>query len=85
MFNISNFLSKFAKLGHGEQAIIEETKVAVQEVLHFSLEGKAIRFANGVVNISAPAVAKSEIFLHKEEILEKLRQKIQKPKILDIK
>lgn len=85
MFNISNFLNKFAKLGHGEQAIINEVKVAVQEVALVSLEEKAFRFSNGVIYISTSAAAKSEIFLHKKELLERLNKKILKPKILDIK
>jgi len=85
MFNISAFLNKFAKLGFSEQAVVSETKNIIQDVLRFTLDDQAIRFKNGIIYISAAAAAKNEIFFHKKEILEKLTQKIQQPKILDIK
>ncbi len=72
MLDIKNFFQKFAKI----QADNWESKgvviKAVKKVCGLDIEAKNFVFENGILRFNLSPVLKSEIFMHKTQILSEL-------------
>lgn len=69
MFNITQFLEKFKKIGFDK----ESQKTIVIDVLKsFSIPVENVSIKNRVVTIKASSIVKNQIYIKKAEILKKL-------------
>jgi hypothetical protein len=76
MFNISAYLEKFKKLGQGERFLKEATVSVIKEVTGVLLEEKQITFKNGEMFLSVSPGIKNTIFIKKDLILGKIKEKV---------
>lgn len=79
MISISQLLERFKNLGLGEKISKE---VLVEEINGFISSNlitvKDVKIQNGTAFVRAGSAIKSEIFLHKDEILNRAREKAGK-------
>jgi Cu/Ag efflux protein CusF len=75
MFNISLFLEKFKNLGQGERLLKEEISSSVKEIVGFDLDTKNIDLKNGEVVFKVSPALKNAIYIKKELILKKIKDK----------
>lgn len=73
MRGIAEFLEKFQRMAAPERAVREVVIAAVRDILGYELAEKQISVRRGTVRLSVSAVVKSEIQLHKKEILDLMR------------
>ena len=77
MENISFFLEKYSKLGFKESKTKEIIIDSVKEVCFVELNKDQIKIQNENIKIETEGVEKSEIFINKEKILNKIKEKIE--------
>jgi hypothetical protein len=75
MFNISLFLERFKNLGQGEKILKEIISSSVKEVVGFDLDTKSINLKNGEVIFKVSPALKNAIYIKKELILKKIKDK----------
>jgi Cu/Ag efflux protein CusF len=75
MFNISLFLERFKNLGQGEKILKEVISSSVKEVVGFDLDTKSINLKNGEVIFKVSPALKNAIYIKKELILKKIKDK----------
>jgi Cu/Ag efflux protein CusF len=75
MFNISLFLEKFKNLGQGERLLKEAISSSVKEIVGFDLDTKNINLKNGEVIFKVSPALKNAIYIKKELILKKIKDK----------
>jgi len=78
MDNISFFLEKYANLGYKENKIKEIVANTVKEICLVELKKEQIKIQNNNIKIEIVGPEKSEIFINKEKILNKIKNKIEK-------
>lgn len=72
MFNISDFLKKFAHLGQDiERAVVVFRKTTLD--LGLNLDGYQITYKEGVFTVACPHTVKNMLFIKKAELMEALR------------
>jgi hypothetical protein len=84
MFNISQYLEKFKNIGQGERFLKEAVVSAIKEGLGISLETKVVSIKNGEVTLKVSPAVKNTIFIKKDLILEKIKEKVNQP-VLNIR
>lgn len=77
---INLFLNKFKNIVPPERFIKREIVGVVKEIVGVVLHENNLKLKRNVVYISTQAVIKSEVFLHKKEILLLLSQRLSKYK-----
>ena len=75
MFNISQYLEKFKNIGQGERQIKEVIVLCIKNIVGIEIEGKNIIIKNGEVIIKASPAIKNAIYIKKEDILQRLKEK----------
>jgi hypothetical protein len=76
MISISELLGRFKNLGLGERLSKEVLVEEINNIIGSNLlTTKDIKIKNSVAFIRVQSALKSEIFLHKDEILKRARQK----------
>jgi len=75
MHGITAFLQKFAHLTPPERSIKRTVSEALRDVCDISLPESAIRVRGSAVTINTSSVIKSEIHLHRREILATISRK----------
>jgi len=75
MFNISLYLTKFKNIGQGERLLKESISSAIKEVVGLNIETKNINTKNGEVVINVSSAMKNAIYIKKQAILEKIKEK----------
>jgi hypothetical protein len=75
MFNISLFLERFKNLGQGERLLKEAISSSVKEIVGFDLDTKSINLKNGEVIFKVSPTLKNAIYIKKELILKKIKDK----------
>ncbi len=75
MFNISNFLAKFANLRNNAFVVRDAFIQTAQEVSGVVLEPASVEVKEGVVRVQAHAMYKNVLHIKKEAILGALKQK----------
>jgi hypothetical protein len=85
MFNVSSFLEKFKNLG-GESILLKEIFIeAVKDATGIALEKKNVEIKNGTAFLKISPVIRTEIFIKKPAIFEKLAKNELSRKISDIR
>lgn len=82
--NIGDYLAKIKNLVNKEEDFIIYFCSSVQEVTGFKLEEKEVSFKGGKFTLKTNSYLKTEIALHKEEILKSLKEKFPNKTVLDI-
>lgn len=79
MFNISTYLEKFKNFGQGEKLLKETVASIIKEAVGIEVETKNICFKNGEVLLKVSPAVKSLVYIKKESILKKIKDKITTP------
>jgi hypothetical protein len=82
--NIAQFLDIFKTAVLSDDNFREDVCAIVLEKTKFPLEKKYVTCKNGTLHIKTDPYTKTEIQLHKEEILKAIQQKYPKKNIKDI-
>lgn len=82
MFNISNYLSKFAQFTPPDDSLKRYVSELLESELHFVVDKKDIKVQNKSIYITAPPIVKNEIFLRRNYFLEKIKE-VSKDKIIE--
>ena len=82
--NISQFLEKFHNALLGEDIIRGEIARIISEITGFTLKKENVSFKGDSVKLKCDSYMKTEVFLHKDKILEALRLKFPKKIINNI-
>ena len=85
MEKISSYLEKFKKLALPNETVRRSIAQIIQEELKEPLEIKDISVNKNIAYIRGGSVLKSEIFLKKRKILNKIEEVTGKKDILDIR
>ncbi len=85
MLNISSFLQKFHSALGADKEKRSILCTIFKDVLKVELEEKSFSLKGDVLYVKATPSLKSEIFMHKKEILEKISAVSPKLFILDIR
>lgn len=75
MFNITQFLEKFKRLGFDKES---QKKIVMDTLREMSIPVEDVEIKNKVAKVKASSIVKNQIFIKKQKILQKL------PDILDI-
>lgn len=83
MLHLSQLLERFKNLGLGEKISKEVLVVEISNIIGSGLITiKDVKIQNGAAVVRASSSIKSEIFLHKNEILTRAREKIGKSMVV---
>jgi len=77
MFDIGKYLEKFKKFSQSRDFLRNSVAESVKEICGIEIDPKKIEVKDGVARISERPIVKSEIFLKKAKILEKLKEKTE--------
>lgn len=83
MFNIQLYLEKFKNFGQSERQLKEIILLSIDEVTGIKIENKDIIVKNNEVNLKTSPGIKSVIFVKKEAIINKIKEK--GGKIIDLR
>ena len=75
MFNISQYLERFKNIGGTERGMKEAVCLSVKEVVGIDIEAKNIEIINGELLFKISPAMKNAIFIKKEKILAKIKEK----------
>ena len=79
MEQIALYLEKFTKLQSPESVVRREVIAVVKDIVGIEMDTSAVSVRNGnQITLSVHPVVKSELLIHKEELLKCLTQKLQK-------
>jgi hypothetical protein len=80
--SITSFFSRFKKITPPDEFVRKTAVEILQEVVGVKLNISHISVEGGILRIKNNSFIKSEVFLHKEQILQLLREKLgsQAPK-----
>ena len=74
MFNVGNFLDKFKNIGFKEILLKEKIVKVVNELTAAGITLKDVTIKNGIVSIKVHSLGKSELYMKKRRILEKINE-----------
>jgi hypothetical protein len=74
MEDISSYLKKFKRIISSNEEEIKIVSEEVYKIINFSISPKEISIKRNVVFFQTKPTIKNQIFIHKEEILESLRE-----------
>ena len=79
---VTSFFDRFKKITLPDETVRKTTAVVLKEVVGVNVDISQISMERGNLRIKNNALVKSEIFLHKEQILQSLKEKLgdQAPK-----
>jgi hypothetical protein len=77
MQSISFYLQKYSKIGFKQENFKKCLIDAIKEVCDVDVEGKSVKITNNTIHVNAVGVFKSELFLHKDKIMQVFNQKIE--------
>jgi hypothetical protein len=75
MFNIASYLERFKNFGQGERLLKEAIISSVKEVLGLDLPVKCLCVKNGEVTFKVDPAIKNALFIKKEAILARIKEK----------
>lgn len=82
--HLSDFFKRFKHLTPPDISIRKYVAELVNELTGVAISVEKITVSNGVVYINTSSIVKGEIYLHKETLLKRLKEKLQVP-IRDIR
>lgn len=83
MFNVADYLKKFAKFAEDSETVRQVITRAMFEVC--GTAGVPFETRKGIIYIQGTPTLKSLMFMNKERLLEKIRAELPKMRILDIR
>lgn len=83
--HITSFLDKFKKILYQKEVIKEIAIRIISEEIHHPVLENSIKIKNGIIFISGSPILRSEIMVHKKNILNKLKEISPGNNFLDIK
>ena len=83
--HITNFLDKFKKLVNQKEEIKEIVLGVIKEEISYPIEKQSLKIKKGFILIDSSPILRSEILMHKKQILMKLKNILPDTKFLDIK
>ncbi len=84
MFNIASYLDKFKDIGQGEKLLKQVIIEVVKEMIGVKIEAKSISMKNGELFLKVSPAIKNLIYIKKEAILSKLKEKTEQ-RVLEIR
>lgn len=85
MLKINNYLEKFKNISVPSEGVRKDVSQAIKDEIGLELEVKNISIKNMVIYVKCDSSAKSEIFLRKNKILDRLKKAKKNEEILDIR
>jgi len=70
---ISNFLDKFRKLIFQKDALKEQVILVLSQVLGHSIDPTIVFLKEGIISVKGSPLLRSEIMIHKKQILDRLK------------
>jgi len=83
--HITNFLDKFRKLIFQKEELNNLVVGVISKEINFQVENKKVKIKNGVIFVEGSPVLRSEIMIHKKQILDQLEKVLPQNKFQDIK
>jgi hypothetical protein len=83
MFNIADYLKRFAKMG--EDIVVERSSVEQAIKTICGIEKPKFEVKKGILYINVPPVARSLVFMKKQALLEELKKSAAGAKIYDVR
>jgi len=83
--HIKNFLDKFKKIIYLKEETKEIVVKTISEEISHVIENESVKIKGGVVYIQGSPILRSEILIHKKQILVKLEKLLPNSHFLDIK
>ncbi|HEY5587989.1 MAG TPA: hypothetical protein VIK86_03430 [Candidatus Paceibacterota bacterium] len=83
--HIKNFLDKFKKIIYLKEETKEIVVKTISEEISHVIENESVKIKGGVVYIQGSPILRSEILIHKKQILVKLEKLLPNSHVLDIK
>lgn len=83
--HIISFLDKFKKLIYQKEETKEIITKTIGDEIHHPIEKQSVKIKEGYIYIESSPILRSEIFIHKKQILEKLKNILPSNNFLDIK
>lgn len=83
--HIKNFLDKFKKIIYLKEETKEIVVKTISEEISHIIENESVKIKGGVVYIQGSPILRSEILIHKKQILVKLEKLLPNSHVLDIK
>jgi thioredoxin-related protein len=79
------FLDKFKKLIFQKEELKEIIIKIISEEVHHQIEKQSLKIKGGYIYIESSPILRSEILIHKKQILDKLKEVLPNNNFLDIK
>ncbi len=76
MFNISEYLQKFKKLGEDKQRIKQVIADSLKKETGVDIDPATIRVSSGEISVSAPPATHAVIFMRKSNVLATLKERL---------
>lgn len=83
--HIKNFLDKFKKLVYQKEETKEIVIKTISDEIHHQIDKQSLKIKGGYIYIESSPILKSEILIHKKQILEKLKVILPNNNFLDIR
>ena len=84
-FNIKSFLEKYKNITPPNGFLKKIFISAVKEETNIDIEVKDVHVEHSVIYLTASPAAKSELYIKKPRLLEKIRDQLEKRRISDIR
>ncbi len=85
MNNLTTFLEKFKKFAPPDDAVRTQFIVLVKEIADLDIEKSEVKVRNGTIFVVADPAAKSELYMHKKNLLGALEDAFGKKAPKDIR
>lgn len=72
--HIKNFLEKFKKIIFQKKETEEVVLKIISEEINHTVENSSLKIKNNIIIITGSPILRSEIMIHKKQILEKLKE-----------
>jgi len=83
--HITNFLDKFRKIIFQKEELKNIVVKTISFEISHQIEGKSVKIKNGYIYVDGSPMLRSEIMIHKKQILMKLKDILPDNNFLDIK
>jgi hypothetical protein len=82
---ITSFLDKFKIIISQKEEVKNIVLKTISETLSHQIQSSSVKIKDGYIYIQGYPILRSEILIHKEQILEKLKKLVPSTNFLDIK
>jgi len=83
--HITNFLDKFRKLIFQKEELKNVVVEIISKEINHKIESQKVKIKNGLIFVEGSPMLRSEIMMHKKQILNQLEKTLPQNKFLDIK